>query len=93
MQWNTDSWQDSHAQSQPDSYDGYVGLSQQSRAEVGRPTLCCEPTDVGMLAKHIVETRAPLAWRASRIEVVADVPCELPPISEALTFLPFQHTI
>ncbi len=50
-----------------------------SRAEVGRLTLRCEPTDVGMLVKHIVETRAPLAWRASRIEVVADIPCELPP--------------
>ncbi len=29
MQWNTDSRQDTHIQSQPDSYDGYVGLSQQ----------------------------------------------------------------
>jgi signal transduction histidine kinase len=49
-----------------------------SRAEVGRLILRCEPTDVGMLVKRIVETRAPLAWRTSRIEVVADVPCELP---------------
>jgi len=29
MQWNTDSRQDSHVQSQPDGYNGYVGLSQQ----------------------------------------------------------------
>jgi uncharacterized membrane protein len=29
MQWNTDARQDSRIQSQPDSYDGYVGLSQQ----------------------------------------------------------------
>ena len=50
-----------------------------SRAEVGRLTLRCEPTDVAMLVKRIVETRAPLAWHASRIEVVADVPCDLPP--------------
>jgi signal transduction histidine kinase len=50
-----------------------------SRAEVGRLTLRCEPADVGMLVKRIVETRAPLAWRASRIEVVADVPCDVPP--------------
>ncbi len=50
-----------------------------SRAEVGRLTLRCEPTDVGTLVKRIVETRAPLAWRASRIEVVADVPCDLLP--------------
>src|SRR6266699_629215 len=42
-----------------------------SRAEVGRLTLRCEPTGVAMLVKRIVETRAPLAWRASRIEVVA----------------------
>src|SRR5215472_8657798 len=50
-----------------------------SRAEVGRLTLRCEPTDVGMLVKRIVDARAPLAWRASRVEVVADVPCDLPP--------------
>src|SRR6266699_486553 len=50
-----------------------------SRAEVGRLTLRCEPTGVAMLVKRIVETRAPLAWHASRIEVVADVPCDLPP--------------
>ena len=49
-----------------------------SRAEVGRLTLRCEPTDVGKLVRRVVETRAPLAWRASRVEVVADVLCSLP---------------
>jgi signal transduction histidine kinase len=50
-----------------------------SRAEVGRLTLRCEATDVGMLVKRIVDARAPLAWRASRIEVAADVPGNVPP--------------
>lgn len=49
-----------------------------SRAEVGKLTLRCEPTDVGILVRRIVETAAPLVWQASKIEVVADVPCELP---------------
>lgn len=51
-----------------------------SRAEVGRLTLQCEPTDVRILVQRIVETVAPLVWRTSRIEVVADVPCELSPV-------------
>ena len=49
-----------------------------SRAEVGKLTLRCEPTDVGILVRRIVETAAPLVWQASRIEVVAEVSCELP---------------
>ncbi len=51
-----------------------------SRAEVGKLTLRCEPTDVGILVLRIVETAAPLVWQASRIEVVADMPCELPSV-------------
>ena len=51
-----------------------------SRAEVGKLTLRCEPTDVGILVQRIVETAAPLVWRASRIEVVAEVPCGLPSV-------------
>lgn len=50
-----------------------------SRVEVGRLTLRCEATDVGMLVKRIVDARAPLAWRASRIEVAAAVPGNVPP--------------
>src|SRR5260370_39891427 len=50
-----------------------------SRAEVGRLTLRCEPNNVGELIHRIVKARAPLAWQANRIEVVAEVPSELPP--------------
>jgi signal transduction histidine kinase len=49
-----------------------------ARADVGRLTLQCQPTDVGALVRGIVEAAAPLAWRASKIEVVADTPGELP---------------
>lgn len=49
-----------------------------SRAEVGRLTLRCEPNNVGELIHRIVKARAPLAWQANRIEVVAEVPSELP---------------
>jgi signal transduction histidine kinase len=51
-----------------------------SRAEVGRLTLRCEPTDVGEIVQRVVETRAALAWRASRVEVTADVPPALPAV-------------
>jgi signal transduction histidine kinase len=49
-----------------------------SRAEVGKLTLRCKPTGVGKLVQCIVEAGAPLAWRSSRIEIVADVPTEVP---------------
>jgi signal transduction histidine kinase len=49
-----------------------------SRAEVGKLTLRCEPTDVGKLVQRVVETGAPLAWRTSKIEMVADVLSVLP---------------
>jgi signal transduction histidine kinase len=49
-----------------------------ARADVGRLTLQKEPTDVGKMVRHVVDTRAPLAWRSSRIELVAEVPSELP---------------
>ncbi|MDQ2904974.1 MAG: ATP-binding protein [Ktedonobacteraceae bacterium] len=45
-----------------------------ARSEVGRLTLRCMPTDVGELARRVVAVRAPLAWRASKIEVIADTP-------------------
>jgi signal transduction histidine kinase len=51
-----------------------------ARAEVGKLTLRCEPTNVGQLIQRIAETGAPPAWRTSRIAIVADVPCELPPV-------------
>ncbi len=43
-----------------------------ARTEVGRLILHCIPTDVVALARSIVETSAPLAWRASKVEVVVD---------------------
>jgi signal transduction histidine kinase len=49
-----------------------------ARADVGRLILHKEPTDIGRLVRHVVDTRAPLAWRSSRIEIVADVPSHLP---------------
>lgn len=45
-----------------------------ARAEVGKLELRCELTDVGQLVRDIIETRAPLAWQSSRIEMVADTP-------------------
>jgi signal transduction histidine kinase len=49
-----------------------------SRAEVGRLELRCVPTDIGALVQRVVDSSAPLAWRASRIEMVAEMPAELP---------------
>lgn len=49
-----------------------------ARADVGRLTLKLEPVHVGELVQRIVSVRAPLAWRSSRIEVVAEVPEDLP---------------
>ena len=49
-----------------------------ARAEVGRLDLTPETVDVGALARRAVETVAPLAWRAGRIEVVARVTPETP---------------
>jgi signal transduction histidine kinase len=49
-----------------------------SRAEVGELALACEPVDVGAIVRRMVDTVAPLAWRAGRVEVVAQVPSDLP---------------
>jgi len=49
-----------------------------AQAEVGRLDLRCEPTDLGELARRVVETVAPLAWRSARVEVVARVMPGLP---------------
>ena len=51
-----------------------------SRAEVGRLELHCMPTSVGEIVQHLVATSAPLAWRSSKIELVADIPDCLPPV-------------
>jgi len=49
-----------------------------SRAEVGELVLAREPVDVGAIVRRTVDTVAPLAWRAGRVEVVAQVPPDLP---------------
>lgn len=51
-----------------------------ARAEVGRLALQPQPTDVGLLIRHVVETAAPVVWRTSKIEIVAELPSELPPV-------------
>ena len=52
-----------------------------SRAEVGRLELHCIPTDVGEIVQRLVSSTAPLAWRSSKIELVADIPDCLPPVT------------
>lgn len=51
-----------------------------ARADVGMLKLQPAPTDARELVKRIVEARAPLAWRASRIEVLADIAPDLPEV-------------
>src|SRR6202043_1778306 len=51
-----------------------------SRAEVGKLTLRCKPTDIGKLVQCIVEGGAPLAWRSSKIEIVADIAAMMPAV-------------
>ena len=48
-----------------------------ARSEVGKLELRYESTDIGQLVRDIVEKGAPLVWRSSRIEVVADTPSEI----------------
>jgi signal transduction histidine kinase len=49
-----------------------------ARAESGRLSLQLAPTQVGVLAERLVETAAPLVWQSSKVQVVADVPPDLP---------------
>ncbi|MEO7000828.1 MAG: HAMP domain-containing sensor histidine kinase [Ktedonobacterales bacterium] len=49
-----------------------------ARAEVGRLDLHPAPTDLGLLISRIVETAGPVAWRGSRVEMVAEAPLDLP---------------
>jgi signal transduction histidine kinase len=50
-----------------------------SRAELGRLALRLGPVDVGSLARSMVETIAPLAWRQGRVQIVAEIAPDLPP--------------
>jgi signal transduction histidine kinase len=49
-----------------------------ARAELGRLELHCEQTDAGEIIRRIVDGNAPLAWRSSKITVVAELPADLP---------------
>jgi signal transduction histidine kinase len=49
-----------------------------ARAETQSLTFRCVPTDVGQLTQQIVATVAPVTWQRSRIDVVADIPPDLP---------------
>ncbi len=49
-----------------------------SRAQVGRLELRLEPTDIGMLVKSQVETHGALAWRQRQVQVLAEVPQDVP---------------
>jgi len=50
-----------------------------SRAEVGGLTLDVRPVDVVPVIRQRVETLAPLARQREHVEVIADVPADLPP--------------
>ena len=49
-----------------------------SRADAGGLALDCRATDVGSVVKRMVEAIKPLAWQSGRVEVVADIPQDLP---------------
>lgn len=50
-----------------------------SRLEVEQLTMTCRPTDVAPIVRRIVDAMAPLAWNGGRVEVVTELPDELPP--------------
>ncbi len=49
-----------------------------SSAEVGQLTLRCQSTDAGALVRRLVASTAALAWRTSRVEVIAATLPNLP---------------
>lgn len=49
-----------------------------ARAEVGKLKLRCAPSHVDVLIQRLVDVLAPLAWRGSRVEIIADVAANLP---------------
>ncbi len=50
-----------------------------ARVEVDSLAMELRPTDVGTVVQGRVEAMAPLAWQKGRVEVVAEVPPDLPP--------------
>ncbi len=73
-----------------------------ARAEVGKLELRCQPTDVGLIARRVAETMAPLAWQSGRVEVIAAVsgesllaladPCRLEQALQNLVHNGVRHT-
>lgn len=55
-----------------------------ARAEVKRLELQCVPTNVELLVTRVVEMMAPIAWRRSRVEVLADTSAAVSPFLLAL---------
>jgi signal transduction histidine kinase len=51
-----------------------------ARSDAGRLELRCAPVDVGALACRCVETVAPLAWQAARVEVLAEITAGVPAV-------------
>jgi signal transduction histidine kinase len=49
-----------------------------SRLEVEQLTMTCQPADVAPVVQRIVDAMALLAWNGGRVEVVAELPDELP---------------
>lgn len=52
-----------------------------SKAEVGQETLQKAPCDIHHLVQLLVDSYAPLAWRTNKIEIVAEIPDEVPLVS------------
>src|SRR5262249_47986249 len=46
----------------------------------GKLELRCQPVEAGAIVRQVAGTMAPLAWQAGRVEVIADVAGEMPPI-------------
>jgi signal transduction histidine kinase len=49
-----------------------------SQAQVERLTLNCQPTDIVPIVQQVVDAVAPLAWQSGRVQVVAELPADLP---------------
>ncbi len=50
-----------------------------SQAEVDKLALDCQPVELAPLAQRMVAAMAPLAWKSGRVELVAELPDDLPP--------------
>ena len=44
-----------------------------ARAEVGRLEMRCEATNIELLVRRVTDTISPIAWRGSRVEILAEV--------------------